>query len=580
MFMKRTTSVLMLILLVLTLFAGCGNDNGEASPSGEPSSASVNFLAEDGSSIYRIVRPADNKEATKPSQELFKAMKEAFGSSVKMAFDDNDDGVDRFEILVGTTNRPETAEAEKALVEKTTGRYNDYIITVIGKKIVIFSESEVGLTAAVEFFVANFLKKEGADNIYHVYADSADYKSYKINGVELGQFDFVRPHFNSSYLTELEMESVTEFALTETGYQMDILHDTYTAESPSEYEIIVGNTSREGSEEITDYDKFSIKISGKKVYINGGSAHATAMGVSEFFKLVKRGSITDSDSVLGSYATALASYDDKTTFRKTWGDDFDGTELDKAKWRQENETNRNNGVNGKNSIRSTNPNDVFIHDGKFYICAREDENYYYGGMIKTDKSMSYKYGYLEASMLLPHGDGFWVALWACSNDSTASYGSGPKITSPEIDIVECFGNSNWYAANCHAWPTEYGKENYGYEHVSLDGTHSNEKKYTSPDNGVKLGDGFHTYGFLWDETQMAFVCDGDLYYSYQTDTSEHDIEAFNHNMFLIFSMATGFATQEKITDNPEEWANTNKYAIDWINIYQKNDGVSQLNILS
>lgn len=587
--MKRILAIVFVLAVAVGAFAGCGSSSGGNTGTGADTSSGpvvtdeifskekVTYLTAEGDSVYRIVRADSDQGTTNAAQYLFKQIKNITGAGIRNV-SDNEDGTDMYEILVGDTNRAETQQAKAYLIGKTGGRYEDYIICTIGKKIVIYSASDETLNAACEYFITTFCKVEGVEGgILYVKAAEGEFESITVNGVEVGRFDFIRPHYNSSYLTELEMEKIIDTVYQKTGYMIDIKHDTYT--EPADYEIIVGNTNREGVEAITDYDQYKITIKGNKIYINGGSAHATAMGVSEFAKMLT-GNITDASSVTGSYATALNSYDKATTFYKTWGDDFDGDALDTTKWRQENENNRNKGLNGKMSVRSSNPNDVYVSDGKFYICAREDENYYYGGMIRTVNTMSYKYGYVEMSAVIPHGDGFWIALWACSSDDKSTLDPNePKILSPEIDIVECFGNSKSYAANCHSWPTTYGESEYGLEHTSLDGNeYGSKKKYTSVDEGVVLGNDFHTYGFLWDPNQMAFTCDGDLFFSYDTTTKFEDQECFNHSMYLIFSMALAFENSPLavITEDPVDWAETNKYICDWLNIYQKDDGLCEL----
>ncbi len=405
---------------------------------------------------------------------------------------------------------------------------------------------------------------------------NSDFNTISINGANIGLFNFTRPHYNFSWLTQVEMEKIVDTVFQKSGYKLRINHDTLT--EPQEYEIIVGNSAREGVEKITDYDEFKITVKGKKVYINGGSAHATAMGVSEFAKLLT-GDIKDSASYVGSYETALKSYDKSKTFYKTWGDDFDGTALDTTKWWQCKEHQHPaQGQNGKRSVRSSDPRDVFVSDGKFNIRAREDENYYYGGMIRTEGIMSYKYGYAEISTLIPHGKSFWTAWWTMSTDTKSSVDPNrPALIKPEIDIYECFGDSRFYHPNCHLWPTEIGKNEYGFEHTAFDGKGLGNL-YRCPDDGVVLGQDFHTIGFLWDNTKVAFTCDGNLFFTYDTTTTFEDRESFNHSMYFIYSMATAFANQCPITQNPEEWKNTNILSLDWINLYQKDDGMCELNL--
>ncbi len=575
--MKRMLVLLLAVVMCLGLFAGCGSDSDDTASKADGAvndsifyKGKVSYVTADGESVYRIIRPDGDDEVTMAAQTVFKAIKSSINVTAKNQTDTSD-GTDIYEILVGNTNRPETATVKQYLKEKLGGRYEDYIICSIGKKIVIYSQSYSSLESAAQYFVENFVKAEGVDGGI-VYTESAkgNYESITVNGVSIGDFSLVRPRFNFSYLSELELRETVEAVYSKAGYMLGIIHDE-NAEA-SEYEIIVGNCKRDGVEEITDTDTYKITVSGKKVYLNGGSAHATAMAVSEFCKMLT-GDIKDSASVTGSYAEAISKDSDTETLRYAWGDDFNGNALDTAKWYQSTEKESQiAGENGKTSVRSTNPNDVFIHDGKFHICARQDENYYYGGRITSQKTMRYKYGYLEMSAVLPHGTDFWVALWACGDAGQAT--ADQYNMYPEIDVVECFGNSAMYYANCHSWPTIFG-EQAGLQHTSLDDTHANEKKYQCPDSKL-LTEQFHTYGMMWTPDAMTFVCDGDDYFTYTFRDDNEDKNTFNQEMYLIISMALGFESSSmSINDaTAEDWANTNKYIVDWVNIYQKNDGKS------
>ena len=584
--MKRIIALLAVLVLTLGLFAGCGGggDKDTNSNAGTNVGADANAVTKDdvnfvqnGESVYRITRADGDDGASKAAQFLFKQMRDKLGVSVRNSAD-TEDGTDLYEVLIGATNREESKKAAEYLKSKTGAKYNDYVICTIGKKICIYAENSEVLSDAAKYFAENFVKGEGVKGgIDYIKAVEGNFETITINGAGIGEFDFIRPHYNSSWLTECEMEEVIETVYQKTGYMLYIKHDTLN--DPQDYEIIVGEAARDGVEKITNYDEFKITVKGKKIYINGGSAHATAMGVSEFAKLLK-GDVKDT-STTGSYETAMKSYDKSTTYYKTWGDDFDGTELDTTKWRQvKHPEGASAGQNGLTSIRSGEPGDVFVSDGKFYICARADDDYYYGGMIRTDRTMTYKYGYAEMSSIIPQGDSFWIAWWACSNDSMSS--SNPNeaaIIKPEIDIVECFGNSKSYAANCHSWPTTRGTTEFGYVHTSLDGaTYGSAKKYTCPGDDI-LGSGFHTYGFLWTPEEMSFSCDGDMYFTYKTNTKIEDIECFNHSMYFIYSMALAFANApgNPITQNPDEWQNTNKLVLDWMNLYQMDDGKCMLN---
>ncbi|MBQ3550965.1 MAG: glycoside hydrolase family 16 protein [Clostridia bacterium] len=580
--MKKIFSLIVSLLILSICFLGCesGHTNENASFNSSENgdiiinTADVSYF--DGvEAVYSIVRPAESKnnEATVAGL-LFKQFKAKLGISLKNISDEND-GTDKYEILIGATNRAESQQALDHLKSKTGGRYNDYIICTIGKKIVINAYNAEVLSNAADYFLDNYVKSKGVDGgIEFCYAVQGDFEIITINGVNISEYIFVKPQYNTSYLTQLEMENLREHIYNKTGYMLNIAREN---DEQSEYEIIVGNPERDGVELILDHDAYRIVVSGKRVYLNGGSPHATAMAVSEFAKSVA-GDIKDF-TVNGSYSTSIGQYDLETKLHYVWGDEFDNGELDTEKWLQRDENMQNQGLNGKISVRSSDPNDVFIKDGKFYICAREDENYYYGGLINTQNRMCFRFGYAEVSAVVPHGGGFWVAFWATNAGlmSDRSDPGTPPYYTPEYDIMEMFGNSSYYAANMHANPTDYGKS-FGLEHYSLDvPQYVNAKKYFCPDGGL-LSQDFHTYGLLWSEDRVGFTCDGIEYFSYDTTENEFDKDCFNRHVNLIFSLATGFANcpEGKITDNPNDWQNTNKLIADYINLYQCDDGKSNL----
>ena len=578
--MKRL--ICLFFVLLLCLFCGCSTEENKALANNDSSQAAgvisrddIMFLNADNESVYRVVRPDGDFAVTGVAQYVCGRMRTLLGAKVRNT-SDAEDGTDQYEILLGDSDRPEVEVAREYLFTQNGGRYGDYIICTIGKKIVIFSHSADALKTAAEYFIENIVNPDGIKGgIKHVYKVEGNFTDITINSVPIGRFSFVRPHYNSSYLTELEMEKAVEQVYSETGYRLKILHDTYHKEQT--YEIIVGDCEREGVEKITGYDDFKITVSGTKVFINGGSAHATAMGVAEFSKSLG-GNISDSDSVVNTYSEALRNYDVGTTLYKTWGEDFDGEEINTVVWRVGDPTAKWEGLNGKAQVRSSDPDDVYIKDGCFYITAREDDEYYYGGVIQTYGT--YKYGYIEMSSKIPHGRGFWTALYLCSDDRySATDLSVPMLASPEYDVMECFGNSEHYQANIHSWPRNGADGLYGWEHISLDNTHGNEKRYHSPDNGIVLGYDFHTYGMMWDSEKVTFTCDGDAFFSYDTTTNEQDIETNNHNVWIRIAMNVGSATNPEpgITEDPNDWRNTGRFVVDWVNVYQKNDGKCTLN---
>lgn len=395
-----------------------------------------------------------------------------------------------------------------------------------------------------------------------------DVKSHTINGVSLDKFRIVRPHYKSSYITQIQIEALQKAVKDNMGIELKVVEDAY--ETEADYEIVIGNTNRSGNMEIGNRDQYNIGVTDKKVYINGGHNYSTAIAVSEFTKALMAGSLTSDSSFSGLYSETIKNYDLSKYYYPTFYDDFDGNAVDTTKWRLMGGTEGSSkGKNGKTSLRSNDPARCGVGDGCFYIYAGQDDQYYYGGMLITDRTMYYRYGYMEMTQLLPDGPGFWIATWTVGDNL-----DGNALNSPEIDVNEMFGNSAVVASNCHSWPTTLGKEQFGLVHTSLDGkTYGTAKKRYSLDNR-NFSQDFHTFGYLWDETHCAFTCDGEIYFDYDITEKPEDTECFTHCQQVKVSMATGFdnCSQDITKATPEQWRDSNKFLTDNFYIYQLDDG--------
>ncbi len=570
------------LILAFGVFAGCGEDNTDDTASNVNSNdifstADVKYTDANGESVYRIIRPDGGDSSA--AGTIFKQMKSTLGIVVKNIVDATD-GADQYEILVGDTNRPESAQAKEYLIANVGGRINDYIICTIGKKIVIQGMSLEAITLASEYFTANFVKSEGIKGgIKYTCATKGDFVDININGVPINKFVFVRQRYNLSYVTQVQIDEAIELITKKTGFKLNLVEDNIDA---AQHEIVVGDAKRDGVEEIPNRDEFSIKVSGNKVYLNGGSPSSKGMAVSEFVKLIGTGNVTDQNSVKGSYNEAVASYDDSKLYKTVWSDDFDApsdthpTGVDLNKWVFMNDGST--GHNGRKSSRSQNPDHLFVKDGMLNFYATYDAERYYGFKIVTKNKMEFQYGVLEMSAILPDSGStgsFWIALWAATiheNNLTAF--------NPEINVVEMFGNSASYAANMHGWANKFQMDYYNSywapqgvkDHWSLDGKYSNDKKYYCPEG--KFNDGLHTFSYIWTKDLCSFACDGNVFFSLNPNEKQQWTETFAQPLYIILSQATSFKARETcLTDDAPEWTTSNNFQIDYVHVYQKNDGI-------
>ena len=197
----------------------------------------------------------------------------------------------------------------------------------------------------------------------------------------------------------------------------------------------------------------------------------------------------------------------------------------------------------------------------------------------TDK-MSYKYGYLEARIRAPYkkgcAPGFWLrSAGATKANQTAKYDI-------EVDVMEVFGSENTMHSNIHQHMKETGQD------VQTTAAEIQQRETHTFENSENLRNEYHIYGFEWTENRMAVYIDGKLScewlitpeslasYGLDPDTSGFDTTM---NIILgnnLYSENSTLKVDDVIEDNPESLPS--RLDIDYIRLYQKNDGISKLYI--
>ncbi len=182
-----------------------------------------------------------------------------------------------------------------------------------------------------------------------------------------------------------------------------------------------------------------------------------------------------------------------------FADEFSGTALNTSTWRTcfwwasstcSIETN--------NELELYTPSNVSVTNGALALQARREsavgwngKSYAYtSGMVMTGgqsggaaPGFTYRYGYAEARVKVPAGQGLWPAFWALP----ASYG-----WPPEIDAMEILGS-------------DPSTVNMTYHYLNGSGTHmSPGQAWTGPD----FSQGWHTFGVDWQPDAMVWYVDG------------------------------------------------------------------------
>lgn len=594
-FLKKILAVSMVALLVLSLAACGGNDDKKSKTESNEmtsvdeatviSKADINFKSGD-QSTYRIVRSnSASQDVFDGASDLYKYMKSKIGVNAKNMGDDTEQG-DAAEIIIGETNRPETAIAKQLLRQKG-GRADNYLIASINNSIVVYGLSDDATVQALTYFKENYVKAETiTGGINYANSSTKTYSNISIGkNTDLIDYVIIKPYNNLSYIAELEIEKLQAVLLEKYGYEVRDYKDEERRTAGTR-EIIIGSPMRDGVEKIIKGDTVSVKVVGEKVYLNGGSTYAVAAAVTEFTNMLKAGgniTLTDANSKTTDYETVAATLDNKTDYVATFRDAFD-TEIDLSKWNNFNDYNQY-GQNGKWAKRAKEDySNLSVKDGVFITQICEDDEAYYGSMLTTQFKMAFKYGYFEISQIMPNGDSFWTSLWTRPAFATSLYWT-------EIDVNENFGMSTLSRGNCFPWLTDKGKmeglkeqggdacweNNYMMYYRYKDGVKTEWKDGDPTWEGGDLYYNYHTYGCEWTYDTISFMRDGEVLTEKPIDDLNQLIAMGlrNQHSYLIVGCIAGSdnLTAEQISNVTEkEWEETSRYYVDDVVVYQK-DGM-------
>lgn len=273
-----------------------------------------------------------------------------------------------------------------------------------------------------------------------------------------------------------------------------------------------------------------------------------------------------------------------------WFDEFDGDSLDASKWSTDTRMANTDELFQDNSsaVQSVTSGELQLNAvlNQYYDpngdTSYARHKYVTTNSVTTENKMSFKYGYLEIRAKVPYKEGCWPSFWLRSHRSTGKQ-ENPNFE-VEVDIFEVFSSKTSLDSNLH-------QQNYGGDSsVSYMTTASavNAEETHTFENAENLSNEYHTYGFEWSENRMAIYVDRVLQcewiideqtlaeYGLQPDTSGFDTTMnilFNNHLFTASSDYIPLSGD--IIENNEENLPA-QYHIDWVRLYQKDDGLSQL----
>jgi len=226
-----------------------------------------------------------------------------------------------------------------------------------------------------------------------------------------------------------------------------------------------------------------------------------------------------------------------------WSEEFNGSTVDDNQW--DFDIGPTNDNVHYYTDRSEN---VQIVDGVLHIKAL-DESYmgynYTSGLIRT--RASWRYGRIEARIQLPATNGFVPAFWMLPADNR--YGWWPN--SGEIDIME--------------HPTNQITTIYGTVHTEAYNLFGG---LTPPGSTIDISDAetaLHLYAVEWNEEQIDFYVDDQLYFSFDNDQGGTATWPFDQPFYIILNLAVGGGW---VGDPDENTIFPATMKVDYVRVYQ------------
>lgn len=252
--------------------------------------------------------------------------------------------------------------------------------------------------------------------------------------------------------------------------------------------------------------------------------------------------------------TASAAPPSGAGWHLAWNDEFEGTTMDTTKWRHWLLGARRDAVNS--------PSAVSVAGGNLTISTYTLGGTHYTGMISTQDTYPYTYGYIEARIDYDSNPGMWSAFWMQSPTMGNPIGS-PNTAGTEIDICEhrkvdgSGVNRDGNIGGVIHW------DGYGADHKSVG--------YDSGNLG--LGTGFHIYGMEWTPTQQKFYIDGVLRW---TVNNAANSPVSQRSEFIILSSEVedgGWSSTVPAGGYGTIATTTTKMVVDYVRVYRRAETV-------
>ena len=268
-----------------------------------------------------------------------------------------------------------------------------------------------------------------------------------------------------------------------------------------------------------------------------------------------------------------------------WADEFDRTEIDRAKWAYDDDCW--GGGNDERQCYTKSGRNSAIEEGKLVITARHERTTgpalplaqrrqaarpnaeatrdFSSARLSTRGKASWRYGKIEVRARLPQGQGTWPAIWMLPEKN----GYGPWAASGEIDILEAV-NLGVLCAKCPG-----GRESTILGTLHFGGKWPKNKLASTEIAYPEVLDGFHTYTVEWYPDRMVWRVDGKVFATrtaseWSTTGSPNPGAPFDRPFHLILNLAIGGKLPEgRGLGGVRQDGYPKRMEVDWVRVWQK-----------
>ena len=164
---------------------------------------------------------------------------------------------------------------------------------------------------------------------------------------------------------------------------------------------------------------------------------------------------------------------------------------------------------------------------KIGLDSNPDTMVYTSTRMKTAGKKQFRYGKVEFRCILPSAQGTWAAAWMLGTGNNWPH-------SGEIDVLETLSVNDWFVKDKIPQSIHCGQFN---------GLGKPRANIHQEANVVGSTQQYHTYGIVWTDTDITFLVDGKVTYTYNplmySREASYNVWPYDDPFYLIMNVAIG-----------------------------------------